>query len=142
MRTSVTVTRNSKVKGVTAKYNAKLKQIIGAGGQMVMNEAKQSIQRSSGGGKTYQKYNPRRTHTASADGQPPNTDTGFLVANIFLQIDPDGLGADVESRADYSAYLEFGTRFMPLGRPFLQPALEANRRNIIRLFARLKSSGV
>ncbi len=141
MRTSVTVTRQSKAKGVTAKYNAKLKQIIGAGGQMVMNEAKQSIQRSSGGGKTYQKYNPRRTHTASAAGQPPNTDTGFLVSNIFLQIDPDGLGADVESRADYSGYLEFGTSKME-ARPYLQPALEANRRNIIRLFARLKSSGV
>ena len=141
MKTSVTVTRQSKVKGVTAKYNAKLKQIIGAGGQMVMNEAKQSIQQNSGGGKTYQKYNPRRTHTASAEGQPPNTDTGFLVSNIFLQIDPDGLGADVESRADYSGYLEFGTSKME-ARPYLQPALEANRRNIIRLFARLKSSGV
>jgi len=141
MRTSVTVTRQSKAKGVTAKYNAKLKQIIGAGGQMVMNEAKQSIQQNSGGGKTYQKYNPRRTHTASAAGQPPNTDTGFLVSNIFLQIDPDGLGADVESRADYSGYLEFGTSKME-ARPYLQPALEANRRNIIRLFARLKSSGV
>jgi HK97 gp10 family phage protein len=141
VKTSVTVTRQSKVKGVTAKYNAKLKQIIGAGGQMVMNEAKQSIQQNSGGGKTYQKYNPRRTHTASAEGQPPNTDTGFLVSNIFLQIDPDGLGADVESRADYSGYLEFGTSKME-ARPYLQPALEANRRNIIRLFARLKSSGV
>lgn len=141
MKTSVTVTRQTKTKGVTAKYNAKLKQIIGAGGQMVMNEAKQSIQQNSGGGKTYQKYNPRRTHTASAEGQPPNTDTGFLVSNIFLQIDPDGLGADVESRADYSGYLEFGTSKME-ARPFLQPALEANRRNIIRLFARLKSSGV
>lgn len=141
MKTSVTVTRQSKAKGVTAKYNAKLKQIIGAGGQMVMNEAKQSIQQNSGGGKTYQKYKPRRTHTASAEGQPPNTDTGFLVSNIFLQIDPDGLGADVESRADYSGYLEFGTSKME-ARPYLQPALEANRRNIIRLFARLKSSGV
>ena len=141
MKTSVTVTRQSKVKGVTAKYNAKLKQIIGVGGQMVMNEAKQSIQQNSGGGKTYQKYKPRRTHTASAEGQPPNTDTGFLVSNIFLQIDPDGLGADVESRADYSGYLEFGTSKMR-ARPYLQPALEANRRNIIRLFARLKSSGV
>jgi HK97 gp10 family phage protein len=141
VKTSVTVTRQSKVKGVTAKYNAKLKQIIGAGGQMVMNEAKQSIQQNSGGGKTYQKYKPRRTHTASAEGQPPNTDTGFLVSNIFLQIDPDGLGADVESRADYSGYLEFGTSKMR-ARPYLQPALEANRRNIIRLFARLKSSGV
>lgn len=141
MKTSVTVTRQSKVKGVTAKYNAKLKQIIGAGGQMVMNEAKQSIQQNSGGGKTYQKYKPRRTHTASAEGQPPNTDTGFLVSNIFLQIDPDGLGADVESRADYSGYLEFGTSKME-ARPYLQPALEANRRNIIRMFARLKSSGV
>ena len=134
--------RISKSKAVLGKYDKQLKQIIAVGGQMVMNEAKQSIHSHGSSGRTYEKYNPRRTHTASSKGNPPNTDTGYLANNIYLEIDTDGLGADVESRAEYSAHLEFGTSRMPRGRPFLQPALEANRRKIVQMFARLKSRGV
>ena len=134
-------TRISKTKGVLGKYNSELKKIIAVGGQMVMNDAKASIHSHGSSGRTYEKYNPRRTHTASAAEQPPNTDTGYLANNIYLEIDTDGLGADVESRAEYSEFLEFGTSKMR-PRPFLQPALEANRRKIIRMFARLKSRGV
>lgn len=133
--------RISKSKAVLGKYDKQLKQIIAVGGQMVMNEAKQSIHSHGSSGRIYEKYNPRRTHTASSDGNPPNTDTGYLANNIYLEIDADGLGADVESRAEYSEFLEFGTRNMR-PRPFLQPALEANRRKIIQMFARLKSRGV
>ncbi len=133
--------RISKSKAVLGKYDKQLKQIIAVGGQMVMNEAKQSIHSHGSSGRTYEKYNPRRTHTASSAGNPPNTDTGYLANNIYLEIDTDGLGADVESRAEYSEFLEFGTSKM-LPRPFLQPALEANRRKIIQMFARLKSRGV
>lgn len=133
--------RISKSKAVLGKYDKQLKQIIAVGGQMVMNEAKQSIHSHGSSGRTYEKYNPRRTHTASSAGNPPNTDTGYLANNIYLEIDTDGLGADVESRAEYSEFLEFGTSKI-LPRPFLQPALEANRRKIIQMFARLKSRGV
>jgi HK97 gp10 family phage protein len=133
--------RISKSREVLGKYDKQLKQIIAVGGQMVMNEAKQSIHSHGSSGRTYEKYNPRRTHTASSAGNPPNTDTGYLANNIYLEIDTDGLGADVESRAEYSEFLEFGTSKM-LPRPFLQPALEANRRKIIQMFARLKSRGV
>lgn len=133
--------RISKSREVLGKYDKQLKQIIAVGGQMVMNEAKQSIHSHGSSGRTYEKYNPRRTHTASSSGNPPNTDTGYLASNIYLEVDTDGLGADVESRAEYSEFLEFGTSKM-LPRPFLQPALEANRRKIIQMFARLKSRGV
>lgn len=133
--------RISKSKAVLGKYDKQLKQIIAVGGQMVMNEAKQSIHSHSSSGRTYQKYNPRRTHTASSAGNPPNTDTGYLANNIYVEIEPSGLAADVESRAEYSEFLEFGTSKMQ-PRPFLQPALEANRRKIIKMFARLKSKGV
>lgn len=125
---------------VLNKYTNQVKAIVKAGGQMVMNEAKQSIHSLSSGGETYEKYNPRRTHTASPAGKPPNTDTGYLANNIFLVVDADGMGASVESRAEYSEYLEFGTSKMD-ARPFMQPALEANRRKIIQMYARLKSRG-
>jgi HK97 gp10 family phage protein len=98
----------------------------------VRNTAVTSINQGAKSGVTYEKYNPRRTHTASAAGQPPATDTGYLVNNIFLDIDSNGLGANVESRADYSSFLEFGTSKMA-ARPFMQPALEENRPKINRL---------
>ena len=50
------------------------------------------------------------------------------------------MGADVESRADYSVYLEFGTKDMQ-PRPFMQPALESQRAKIKALFKRLKARG-
>lgn len=127
-------------KSVEAGYARNIRKIIESGTQDTMNTAKQSIQSHGSSGATYQKYNPRRTHTASAAGNPPNSDTGYLVANIHMVIDADGLGGSVESRADYSEALEFGTSKMQ-ARPFLQPALEENKPKIRRKFARLRSRG-
>ena len=125
---------------VIKNYQSALKQIIAKGLQDTRNTAVQSIHAAGSGGITYEKYNPRRTHTASKAGDPPNTDTGYLANNVYAVQDADGLGGQVESRADYSEYLEFGTSQM-LARPFLQPALEENRPNIRSMFARLKSRG-
>ena len=41
-----------------------------------------SIQSGPASGQTYRKSNPTRTHTASAPGQPPMTDTGRLANSI------------------------------------------------------------
>jgi HK97 gp10 family phage protein len=128
------VARKKRYSNVDSQYAKQTRDTISIAGLLVMNEAKRSIQSSSGGGRTY------GNHTASAAGQPPNTDTGFLVSNIFLDKDNDGMGADVESRADYSIHLEFGTRKMQ-PRPFMQPALESQRAKIKALFKRLKARG-
>ena len=51
------------------------------------------------------KYNPRRTHQASAAGQAPASDTGNLVSQIIARPkNPDEVA--VESNALYSS-LEF-----------------------------------
>ncbi len=126
------VARKKRYRTVDSQYAKQTRDTISIAGLLVMNEAKRSIQSHSAGGRTY------GNHTASAAGQPPNTDTGFLVSNIFLDKDNDGMGADVESRADYSVYLEFGTREMQ-PRPFMQPALESQRAKIKSLFTRLKA---
>lgn len=136
MKISMKVTkRNKKYRSVSNEYDKLTKQIISMAGQMVRNTAVKSIQSSSGGGRTY------GNHTASAEGQPPNTDTGFLASNIFAIYDADKLGCDIESRADYSEYLEFGTKDMS-ARPFMQPALEENRPKIKSMYRRLKARGV
>src|SRR6056297_1304389 len=70
-----------------------------------------SIQRGPASGRTYRKYNPRRTHTASAPGQPPMTDTGRLANSIEFDRQGD-LTATVGSKVAYAAYLEYGTSRM------------------------------
>jgi len=83
---------------------------------------KTSIARGPASGRTYEKYNPRRTHTASAPGQPPMTDTGRLVNSIEFDKIGD-LTATVGSKLTYATYLEYGTNRMA-ARPFFRPAVE------------------
>lgn len=91
------------------------------------NIARKSIQRGPKTGITYQKYNPRRTHQASAAGEAPATDTGALVSSI-TQEKTGKAEAIVGSRIVYSKFLEFGTRDID-ERPFLRPALKKAQKN-------------
>ena len=113
----------------------KVKEYVTRGTMMVQNTAKKSIM-AGGTGKTYQKYEPRRTHTASAPKQPPASDTGFLVSQITMDVDvkPNGtVVGQIISAAPYSKHLEFGTVNMT-ERPFMQPALMKNKRKIQAMF--------
>ena len=130
MAISARIIRKGKRKDVD--YVPQAKQLIGRAGNLVRNTAVSSINQGAKSGVVYEKYNPRRTHKASAAGQPPATDTGYLVSNIYANMDTDGLGVSIESRAEYSGFLEFGTKDMQ-ARPFLQPALEENKPKIKRL---------
>ena len=75
------------------------------------------VQRSRQGGGTY-------THTASNEGQAPNTDTGKLVASIAVEKETDA-NYLVGSNLDYAAFLEFGTSKTG-ARPWLEPAMRKN----------------
>ena len=88
-------------------------------------EVKRRIARGPATGRVYEKYNPRRTHTASAPGQPPMTDTGRLVNSIEFDKIGD-LTATVGSKLAYAAYLEYGTSRIA-ARPFFRPAIEEIR---------------
>ena len=61
------------------------REVIKGGAQLIRGEAIKSIQTGPKSGRTYEKYNPRRTHKASAPGQPPASDTGNLVRNIMVR---------------------------------------------------------
>jgi HK97 gp10 family phage protein len=115
------------------KITSQAKKLIGhavfKGVTDVESEAKKSIQMGGKSGIVYSRYNPKRKHRASAPGEPPASDTGFLVNNIKRHMSGDNLEGEVRSRADYSKFLEFGTSKM-LPRPFMFPALEKNRGKI------------
>ena len=102
MRVSVKIDRE---KGNYAKLNAeitkKMKQVIVYGVNATRNTAVDNILRGSKTGETYEKYNPRRSHRASASGEFPASDTGFLANNIVTKLSSDGLSGEVTSRADY-----------------------------------------
>lgn len=112
-------------------------EVLVGGGQLIRGEAVRSIQQGSKTGRIYQKYNPRRTHRASAPGQAPASDTGNLVSKIIVAL-KDKDHTEVQSNAHYSAYLEYGTSKME-PRPFLLPAFEKSKKPIVMaVFNRVK----
>ena len=137
-RVSVKVTRKPRIDKVKQQYASNAKQLVGIAAGLVRATAVTSILQGAKSGVVYEKYEPRRTHTASAAGEPPASDTGRLASNIFIKMDTDRLGADVESRAGYSEFLEFGTTKMA-ARPFMHPAAEENRPKIRRLVQQMKA---
>ena len=108
-------------------------KVLNSSALLVEGSAKESIQRGIKSGKTYRRGGV--VHQASAEGEAPATDTGFLVSNITHQFAKKGktMASKVLSKANYSEFLEFGTRNMG-ARPFLQPALEKNRAAIKQKF--------
>ena len=80
--------------------------------------------------------NPRpQGGNASAPGQYPATDTGFLISQITtnVKIEKDRVIGQIISSAPYSKFLEFGTSKM-LPRPFMHPSLRINEGKIKSLF--------
>ena len=118
------------LKAIQNGLDKELTNVLRGGGQLIRAEAVRSIQSGAKSGRTYEKYNPRRTHKASAPGQAPASDTGNLVSNIRSV--SDGKNTLVESRASYSKFLEFGTSKL-LPRPFMLPASEKAKKKIIQV---------
>jgi HK97 gp10 family phage protein len=128
-------------KKMTTNARKNVKIAVTRGTSLVQNTAKQSILSGNKSGVTRTLYNPSRTHTSSAQGEAPANDTGFLASQITMNVTSDINGAvvgQVISAAPYSKALEFGTTNM-MARPFMQPALEKNKRKIVRIF---KQQGV
>ena len=117
-----------------------VKRAVFKSANVVRNTAVESILRGGKSGRTYELYDPRRTHQASRAGEPPASDTGFLASQITteVKIEGDKIIGQIISAAPYSKHLEFGTVNM-LARPFMQPALKKNKNKILAIF---KKEGV
>ena len=122
-------------KRLTTKAHGNAKAAVTRATLLVEGTAKQSIM-AGGTGKTYEKYKPRRTHTASAAGQPPASDEGYLASHITMNVSTKTDGSvvgQIISAAPYSKALEFGTVNMQ-PRPFMHPALMKNKNKIVEIF--------
>ena len=115
-----------------------VKRAVFRGANVVRTEAVESIARGPKTGKIYTRGSI--AHQASAPGEAPATDTGFLQTQITTQVkvQDDKVIGQIIASAPYARHLEFGTtNIMP--RPFMQPALEKNKNKILRIF---KKEGV
>ena len=119
----------SQLKRLGKDMEQPFQEIVKGGGQLIRTEAIKSIQTGAKSGVMYQKYNPRREHRASAPGQSPASDTGNLVNKIIVRQKSSDV-VSVESNANYSAFLEYGTSKMQ-PRPFMLPAFEKSKKPII-----------
>tara|TARA_Y100000361_G_scaffold95500_1_gene85453 strand:+ start:4249 stop:4674 length:426 start_codon:yes stop_codon:yes gene_type:complete len=102
-------------------------KLIQSAVDMVHSSVINGIQGPPKTGRTY------GNHIASAKGEYPATDTGFLVQNISKQLNRTQFEGKVTSSAQYGVHLEYGTRNMD-ARPFMFPSLEKNRRKILQRF--------
>ena len=119
----------SQLENLDKQLEPDFQEIVKGGAQLIRGEAIKSIQTGAKSGVMYQMYNPRREHRASAPGQAPASDTGNLVSKIVVKQKSANV-TNVESNANYSAFLEYGTSKMQ-PRPFMLPAFEKSKKPII-----------
>lgn len=109
-------------------------------GEVVATEARRNVNDAPRGGKTYRKKNANgtyRIHKASAAGEAPATDLGFLVRSITTEVDESSLTVYVLSAhaiAPYAKVLEYGSMAGGIQpRPFLRPALRKKEKEVTRI---------
>lgn len=100
-------------------------KVVQATGIEIRGDIVKMYQRSTPTGRVYKKSSPRRTHRASAPGEPPATDTGRLASSVRYKKVAQG-SAEVDTQVKYGAWLEFGTLRIAK-RPAWLPASEAAR---------------
>lgn len=124
VKVSITNTVPEGIEKVKQKVDVRTKEIISKMTFEVRNTAVNKIMREPKTGRVYTRGGI--SHQASAEGEAPASNTGFLVNNIYQKVDANGLTGTVESRASYSAFLEYGTQRMG-ARPFMFPSVEEVR---------------
>lgn len=115
----------AKLDDLSAQGRARISQAVLVGAGLIASSAKRSITEGSISGPG---------HVPSRPGQPPNADTGVLHTSI-VAVQTGELQAQVHVNAPYASELEYGTSRMA-ARPFLQPAVDRTRAEVIDLFFR------
>jgi len=116
------------IRSFDGDISRQLNLIVNAAALESINDVKKAIQGPPKTGRKYQRGTV--VHQASAPGQAPATDTGFLVSSIYNE-DRGYLSKAIGSRLEYAFYLEFGTRKIA-ARPSWVPAVERAIPNMLK----------
>jgi len=122
------------LKRLSERYGKGVSDALLVSGELVRSTAVRSIQNQSSG-QTVTRYRSgggSYQHMVSSPNAAPNTDTGALARSIAVEVQRGDVF--VGSGLEYAPHLEFGTVNMTR-RPFLNPALEGNRRRISKLIS-------
>lgn len=134
------VERSRRLLQMIQRVGVRIDAAMDIAAEVVATEARKNVQRSPRGGRTYEKYNPRRTHKASAAGESPATDTGQLVRSISTDVDYQAKTFKLYASAQIAPYaraLEYGTADGRIqARPFMRPALIAKREKVVEMMAK------
>ncbi len=120
----VVVSLNSRIPFLIDQIRAGASQIVGRTAHAVRTAAVLAIQNPPKTGGIYTKRG--KQHQASAPGEAPATDTGYLANSIQVDYEPGNLSAAVTVSAEYGEVLELGGRNIA-PRPYLMPALEKEK---------------
>jgi HK97 gp10 family phage protein len=101
---------------------AEVSKAIRASALKIQADVVDSITRGGKTGRVYQRG--EKTHTASAPGEAPASDSGDLARNIVIRT--QGREGEVTAKIRHAYWMEFGTQDIE-PRPFMRPALDANR---------------
>lgn len=111
----------SRIPQIARSLEQRAAELVRDTAEGIVAHAKQSMAESKSG-REYKRNKKGRQHIASAPGESPAIDTGFLANS--LNAEHNGLISTVGTNAEYAMHLEFGTVKME-PRPFLEPAFEA-----------------
>ena len=136
MRVTTKIKTQPRHRAITQQYEQQAREAVSSGCEKIKEIAVTEIRRGVKSGRFYTRGG--KQVQASAAGEYPATDSGFLANNIFVKVAPNGLSGEVESKMNYSAALEFGTSKMA-ARPFMQPSAERARAFIRKKFRELKA---
>lgn len=132
LRIEGTEALNRALRNLSEDARKEVKKAVDATGLSLRGEIVKKYQRGPATGEIYEKFNPRRTHQASAPGEAPATDTGRLASSVVTsRIIQEPLAVEVSTDVEYGPYLEFGTRTIA-PRPNWVPSVQEETPKYIR----------
>lgn len=125
-RTTITMDGGKELQAALRNMGPELQEVVGqiveGTGLELRGDIIKRYNEGPASGRVYQKYEPRRTHQASAPGQAPMSDQGRLVGSVVYKVVSD-MSVEIFSAMARAAWLEYGTtQIAP--RPAWRPAVE------------------
>lgn len=119
--------RDHRLRTISSELRPKASRHVRQTGLRILRRAQRSMAEPKHG---RVRVRGRKTHQASAPGEAPAVDMGFLRGSMGMEMEGD-LVAAVYAAAAYAARLEFGGGRIA-ARPFMRPAMEEEAEEFYR----------